>query len=240
MPTFTGVLSNAVEKLLFHPMTVTSTERIEDRFCVAHIQGKSLLGVKQVSGQAVQFFLGNLTKRAYTPMNLDPATGSASFLFYLHGGGPGSAWAAKVKAGDTCQVMRPKDSLDFTNFSRPALFFGDETSFAAAQALHACGRDPVNNRYVLEVNSPAQAEIMLARLGVGNTILVQKAEDGSHLAAVASALMHHASAMHAPQWIFTGQARSIQKLQGSLKMAGVQISKSKVRAYWSPGKTGMD
>ena len=138
MPTLSHILSSAVERLLFHPASITGVEAVGEDFRLLSMQGVGFHGVKWIPGQTVQIFLGNLTKRAYTPMNPDADAGSACFLFYLHGKGPGSQWAASVRAGDICQIMRPKDSIDFTNFTDPALFFGDETSLAAAQALHRC------------------------------------------------------------------------------------------------------
>jgi ferric-chelate reductase (NADPH) len=240
MPKLSRVLSSAVEKLLFHPMIITGAERIAESYSMLSVQGEFLLETKWIPGQAIEVYLGSLTKRAYTPMKLDPKTGSASFLIYLHGGGPGSAWAANVKAGDTCHALRPKNSLDFTTLSGPALFFGDETSIAAARALRHCRENSANDRYVLEVSSPPQAEIVLKELGVGNTSLVQRTEDGSHLVEALSILANHAATTPSPQWILTGQARSIQRMQRGLKDAHLNISPSKVKAYWSPGKTGMD
>jgi ferric-chelate reductase (NADPH) len=240
MPTLSRILSGAVEKLFFHPVTITGVEAVGDTFRLLSMQGVGFQSVKWIPGQTVQIFLGNLTKRAYTPMSLDPDAGSACFLFYLHGKGPGSEWAASARTGNICQVMRPKDSIDFTNFTEPALFFGDETSLAAAQALHRCRRQTVPDRYVFEVNSTAQAEVVLRKFGVSQASLVQKREDGSHLGDVISQMAEQAARMQSPQWVFTGQARSIQSVQKGLKQAGVPLFGSKVKAYWSPGKTGLD
>jgi NADPH-dependent ferric siderophore reductase len=240
MPTLSRILSSAVEKLLFHPVSITGVEAVGESFRLLTMQGVGFQSAKWIPGQTVQIFLGNLTKRAYTPMSLDADAGSACFLFYLHGNGPGSGWAASARAGNICQVMRPKDSIDFTNFTEPALFFGDETSLASAQALHLCRRQTGVARYVFEVNSPAQAEVVLRKFGVSQASLVQKREDGSHLADVVLLMAEQAARMQFPQWVFTGQARSIQSVQKGLKQAGISLFGSKVKAYWSPGKTGLD
>jgi ferric-chelate reductase (NADPH) len=239
MSSLSRLLSATVEKLLFHPMTILGAETIGERFRLLQIQGDAFKGVKWVPGQSVQIFLGNMTKRAYTPMNFDSHEGSADLLIYLHGNSPGSTWAASVQAGDPCQAMRPKDSLDFAKLDGQALFFGDETSVAALQTLYRHD-DTAAARYVLEVNSPTQAELILQRLAIANVSLVQKRQDGSYLAEVVSKLTGYASVMQEPQWIFTGQARTIQSVRKSLKSAGVGMRTSKVKAYWSPGKTGMD
>jgi NADPH-dependent ferric siderophore reductase len=255
MSTLSNLLSSAVEKLLFHPVTITHAETIGGRFRRVRLQGEVFKGVKWVPGQAVQFYLGNLTKRAYTPMEIVPDAGAATFLFYMHGGGPGSAWAGSLKIGDRCKVMRPKDSLDFTNFEGRALFFGDETSMAAAYALQSCRRADASHRYVLEVSSAAEAKTVADRLGLDDVTLYQRTGEGEHLVGVVRKLAQRAgedfegsehshktdkSGGQVFQWIFTGQAPSIQRVQKGLRGLRVDLRRSKVRAYWSPGKTGMD
>jgi NADPH-dependent ferric siderophore reductase len=255
MSTLSNLLSSAVEKLLFHPVTITHAETLGGRFRRVRLQGEVFKGVKWVPGQAVQFYLGDLTKRAYTPMEMEPDAGSAEFLFYMHGGGPGSAWAGSLKTGKGCKVMRPKDSLDFTNFEGRAIFFGDETSMAAAYALQSCRRADARPRYVLEVTSAAEAKSVVDSLGLRDVTLHQRTGEGEHLEGVVRKLAQSAgtafegsddsdkadkSGGRVSQWIFTGQARSIQRVQKGLRELGVEVRRSKVRAYWSPGKTGMD
>ena len=255
MPRLSNLLSSAVEKLLFHPATITHAETIGGRFRRVRVQGEVFKGVKWVPGQAVQFYLGILTKRAYTPMQMEVDAGSAEFLFYMHGGGPGSAWAGSLRIGDGCKVMRPKDSLDFTNFEGRATFFGDETSMAAAYALQSCAKPNARHRYVLEVTSAAEAKSAVDSLGLKDVTLYQRTGEGKHLERVVTKLAQSTdregegsgdtgktdkSGERVSQWIFTGQARSIQAVQKRLRELGVEVRKSKVRAYWSPGKTGMD
>ncbi len=239
MSAISGFLSDAVEKLLFRPVTVTESELVANCFRLVRVRGEALAGVRWTPGQAIQIYLGNLTKRTYTPMELDADAGSARFLFYLHGGGPGSAWATKLRVGDVCKLMRPKDSLDFTTLKRPTLFFGDETSLAAAQAFSRSGRDTGNDRVFLEVSSSAEAQIVSSRLELRPAMLFEK-RSKSHMAEVAASMAASAFALNSPQWVFTGQARSIQTLRKQLRVLGCDTSGSKVRAYWSPGKTGMD
>ena len=240
MSTLSGIASNVLERLLFRPVTVVSVECIGERFRLLRMEGEGFRSVRWTAGQAIQIFLGNLTKRTYTPMNLDTNMGSACFLFYLHGDSPGSRWAASVKVGDTCQVTRPQDSLDFASVTVPVLFFGDETSFAAAQTLDRCQSSGGAPRYVFEVESCVQSEVVLNRLGLENVLLITKERDGSHLHPVAAKLAELAAMMSSPLLVLTGQARSIQSIRKRLKQDYSTLPKSKVKAYWSPGKTGMD
>jgi NADPH-dependent ferric siderophore reductase len=186
---------------------------------------------------------------------MEPDAGSAEFLFYIHGGGPGSAWAGRLTTGDDCMVMRPKNSLDFTNFEGHAIFFGDETSMAAAYALQSCKRADVRHRYVLEATSAAEAKSVVDWLKLEDVTLYQRTGEGDHLEEVVRQLAQSAdrdseefddsddtdkSGEGVSQWIITGQAQSIQRVQKGLRGLGVEVRRNKVRAYWSPGKTGMD
>ena len=233
-------VTNAVERLLFKSVVVSEVRNIGPRFRLVHLEGKGFEGVKWVPGQTAQFHLGNLMARAYTPMDLDSKNGSARFLFYLHGGGPGSTWASSLKIGDGCLVMRPKDSLDFASFHGPAIFFGDETSFAAAQALHHNHNDGVNIHYVFEVSSPADVALVIEELGLDNTSVIQRNPNDSHIETVVKTLMEKAMLLDSPQWFLTGMALSIQQIRKRLRALAFSTPKLKVKAYWLPGKVGLD
>jgi ferric-chelate reductase (NADPH) len=248
VPSLSNVLSSAVERLLFHPVTLTHAETIGGCFRRLRLQGEVFRGVKWVPGQAVQIYLGNLTKRAYTPMEMEPDAGSAEFLIYIHGGGPGSEWAASLTAGDVCKVTRLKDSLNLMDVEEHAIFFGDDTSIAAAYALQSCERVDARHHFVLEVTSAAETKSVVDCLGLRDVTLYQRTDDGEHLAGLVSKLAEIAgknsegigdfhksgkSERQVLQWLFTGQAQSIQRVQKDLRRMGVEVRRSKVRAYWS-------
>jgi ferric-chelate reductase (NADPH) len=232
--------SNTFEKLLFHPVTVTDVERVGDSFYLASMQGEGMLGVTWVPGQTIQFLVGSLTKRAYTPMNVNSETGSGNFLFYCHGQGPASAWAASLQKGDLCKLMRPKNSIDFTKDDGPVLFFGDETSFAAAQTLQQCRQDKTSAHLIFEVASSGDARAVVSRLRLEQVTLLQKTSGDSHLGQAVQELNRLASTLDAPAWFFTGRAPSIQVVRKGLKADGVSLRRGAVKAYWSPGKKGID
>jgi NADPH-dependent ferric siderophore reductase len=240
MPALSSFLSSAVEKLLFRPVRVLESEIVGGLFRLVRVQGEAFQGVDWTPGQAVQFYVGNFTKRSYTPMDVDANAGSVRFLFHLHGGGPAAKWAETLEVGDLCQVMRPKDSLDFKSLQGDAIFFGDDTSFAAAHALQTCSQNGTGRWYVIEVRDMDAATMVARELALDKTILIQQTSEDAHLAAVLAKLAEGAAELQTPQWVFTGKARSIQTLQKSLKAKGMATGRSQVRAYWSPGKTGME
>jgi ferric-chelate reductase (NADPH) len=240
MPPIPRLVSGAVEKAFFRPVTIVTAKRIGQRFRLVHLRGDGLKGVKSIPGQAVQINIGNLVTRTYTPMDLDPHNGSAHFLIYLHGDGPGSRWASSLSEGDTCLVMRPKRSLDFRAVNVPTLFFGDETSLAASQAFQSSRAVVRHNHYVFEATSLAEARHVVREFDLLNVTLIQKSDDGGHLREVASTLMGKGSGTKWPCWFFTGKATSIQSIRKYFRASQFHPLNSHVKAYWSPGKTGLD
>jgi ferric-chelate reductase (NADPH) len=173
-------------------------------------------------------------------MDVDSQAGSARFLFYRHEQGPGSAWAASLREGDLCKLMRPKNSIDFTKEQGSAVLFGDETSFAAAQVLQQSQQDPASARCILEVGSLPDARLVVSTLGLEHVTLLHRTEDGSHLEQATQELRRLASILVSPTWFFTGCAPSIQVVRTSLKADGVSLNPGAVKPYWSPGKKGID
>jgi ferric-chelate reductase (NADPH) len=131
MPRIPKVLTNAFERVFFSPAVVSEVKSLSDHFRLIELSGDRLKATNWIPGQMVQFHLGNLTARAYTPTSWDSKTGRAQFLIFLQGNGPGSKWAASVNRGDPCQFIGPRGSLNFHETKSPCIFFGDETSFAA-------------------------------------------------------------------------------------------------------------
>ena len=156
MSTLSNLLSSAVEKLLFHPVTITHAETIDGHFRRVRLQGEVFRGVKWVPGQAVQFYLGNLTKRAYTPMEMEADAGSAEFLFYIHGGGPGSAWAESLKKGLTGLVQGKKVLLARATIARDVIPVSLQQAGAEVDVVDAY-------RNVLPVQAPELLRQGLAR-----------------------------------------------------------------------------
>jgi NADPH-dependent ferric siderophore reductase len=68
--------------------------------------------------------------------------------------------------------------------------------------------------------------------------LIERVADDAQLAvAEAEVLPLAASGAH---FVLTGKASSIQRVSRALKAAGVASSRVKAKAYWAPGKTGLD
>lgn len=76
--------------------------------------------------------------RAYTVRRFDPVSKQLDIDFVLHGdNGPASAWAARVKPGDTFKISgtHPRSGLAIEPGAASYLLFGDETALPAIAGI---------------------------------------------------------------------------------------------------------
>jgi NADPH-dependent ferric siderophore reductase len=240
MPRIPKLLTSVIGRAFFIPAIVSEVKSITDNFRLIELSGDRLKNADWIPGQMVQFHLGNLTTRAYTPAAWDSEAGRARFLIFLHQNGPGSNWAASLKNGDACSFAGPRGSLNFHEIQGPCVFFGDETSLAAARALRFNGNGAREDHYVFEVSSLAQSREALRCIELSEAQLVQRAAENSHLEEIAEMFSGGASDAGPKEWIFTGRAQSIQALRDILRSRKLHFPRIKVKAYWAEGKTGLD
>ncbi len=167
----------------------------------------------------------------------DTTAGRTRILGYAHGNGPGSAWVCDTRPGDECDVFGPRASLDVSHAAGMCVVFGDETSIGLAYALsrHAPG-GPMP--CLLEVNTVANTRDVLTRLGLDGVELFERKENDAHLEDIERRLT--ALVATGATFVLTGKTSSIQRLRRALKALGVPASRVMTKAYWAPGKTGLD
>jgi NADPH-dependent ferric siderophore reductase len=232
-----GPVTRTLLRWFMRPARVAAVERLSPRFRRIRLEGEALRDVLWAPGQKIQVALGTgLAARTYTPVSWDVTRGTTQLLAFSHGEGPGSRWAAGLSAGDGCQFFGPRRSLDFTDRPGPWVLFGDETSFAVALACRmALGS---GFRCVFEVSDIAEARTVLDAVGLGDATLIGRLAGDDHLAAAVDALSHAGGAT--AYFALTGRAPAIQRVTQALKDRGVAASRRKAKAYWAPGKTGLD
>jgi NADPH-dependent ferric siderophore reductase len=223
-------------KWLMRSARVTAVETHSPHFRLVDLEGDALKDVAWAIGQKVQMAMGSgLTARTYTPMSWDADRGATRILTFWHGEGPGSRWATGLRVGDTCQFFGPRRSLDLSGLETPVVLFGDETSFGLGAAL---GDSPLDATYVFEASDLAEARPVLESIGLGDATLIERIADETHLAGAEIDLVRRAKS--GAHFILTGKASSIQHMSRALKAAGVGSARVKAKAYWAPGKTGLD
>jgi NADPH-dependent ferric siderophore reductase len=224
-----GRLNKALLRLLMNRVTVVASEWLADRFRMLTLEGPGFKGVAWTPGQKVQIAMGSaFVTRTYTPIEWDAATGRTRVLGYAHGEGPGSAWLLGLETGDECDVFGPRNSLDVGR---------DETSIGLAHAL--VQQNParaVSCRF--EVGDVERCLAVTAHLGLDDAMLFSRSEDEAHLKEMEAALPVLAEA--GATFVLTGKADTIQQLRQTLKGRAVPGARIVAKAYWSPGKKGLD
>ena len=233
-----GFVESAFIKWLTRPTTVSAIEDITPKFRLVTLTGEALKDHVFAVGQKAQMTLGGFTSRTYTPMMWDNAAGLTKFLAYIHGDGPASRWLAGLKIGDDVAVFGPRGSLDLSRVVAPALLFGDETSFGLAASLATSGVCDVT--FLFEVASASAARVVLGALGISNAVLVERKAGDAHMAEVEGTMKQLIETRALKKFVLTGKAQSIQVQSRALKARGVTSADIKAKAYWAPGKTGLD
>lgn len=220
-------------------LTVASVQEISPRFRRFELVGEGLRGASCAAGDKVQVMLGG-GARTYSPFAFDPTRGALSFLVYLHGGeSPGAAWGKQAAAGDRVRVFGPRGSLALGSIEGPVVLVGDETSFAVARSLYELRGNQHGPALVFEVSEPDEAERALAALGLQDAELVVRQPGDAHLAQLETSVRAELAGLTEPTLVLTGRAAAIQSVRSALKRQPPR-AKYKTKAYWAPGKRGLD
>lgn len=236
-----GWLERTCDRVLLRSTHVTGVERVSAHFRLIDLEGEALQGAAWAPGHKLQIKVaGPFTARTFTPVVFDAVQGRTRILGYAHGAGPGSDWLRRVQPGDACQVFGPHRSMALGDLAGPVVVYGDETSFGLAAAVVAAQarRGVPGPRCVFEVESIAESTQALQALGVQETVLVARSDEA--LCAQAPGDLWSHGRGDGTLFVLTGRAQSIQQARQGLKARGVPASRILSKAYWAPGKTGMD
>lgn len=233
-----GRLSRMLVRLLMRRATVVAVEQLADAFRLITLEGPELAGVAWTAGQKIQIAMGSaFMARTYTPIRWDAGAGRTDILAHAHGDGPGSVWVRGVRPGDACDLFGPRSSLDVRGLAGTLAVFGDETSIGLAHAL--TNENPARSITChFEVGDVEGACQVVARLGLDAASVFAKRADDAHLEAMEAALPALAAA--GASFVLTGKAGTVQRLRQALKRHAVPSASIAAKAYWAPGKTGLD
>jgi NADPH-dependent ferric siderophore reductase len=242
-----GPIGQAVLKLVAEPATVASVRALSARMRLVTLRSPAFRGLVAVPGDKLQLRVAGLAFRTFTPLRLTRADDTLDFVACLHGGAtPAAKWLAAASAGDACHVRGPRRSLDVGAIHRSTVFFGDETSIGLAAALCGTPLAGLDTAFVFEVDEPDDARRALeglAALGPARLLqaqLVKRRAADAHLEEIEQLLARHAGADAYRQYVLSGRAGSIQRLARLLRRSGVKPSQLMTKAYWAPGKVGLD
>ena len=232
----TSAVESAVLRLFGRRGEVRNVETVGEQFRLVTIGGDDLVDREWAVGDMIQVSLGSWQNRAYTPLSYDSANGSLEFVAHVHGNGIGSAWLESLRVGDPCLFVGPRAAVKLDALPRPALLFGDETSFSTAAALRATAHGDRHVSFVFEVTSPESCLPIIDRLGLSEAKLFRRESEDRHLDAVEA---HVLTAFGATtRGVLTGKASSIARVYKALRRVGISGKQVTNVAYWAPGKKG--
>lgn len=235
-----GALESVVAKWFTRSAHVADVRTVAEGFRRVALAGDALRGAAWTPGQKVQLLLGGWVQRTFTPLSWDTTHGTTELLVYLHGASPASEWANALAPGQPCAVFGPRGSLDLNTLDRPGLLFGDETSIGLAHALRYTRAGASGVELVLEVSSLAAARAALDAVGVEGAHLIERRPDDAHASDVEAHVTRLRDERGIQGWVLSGNAPSILRLSKLLRRLGVPRGRIQTKAYWAPGKVGLD
>jgi NADPH-dependent ferric siderophore reductase len=234
-----GLLETTILKLFTRSARVLEIEDIAGAFRIITLGGDALRKADWTPGDKIQIQLGGWRQRTYTPMGWDAENGRTRVLVHLHGDAPGTRWARALRVGDDCVVFGPRKSVRLPGQRSAVILFGDETSLGLAAALS----DQMSAPAVLglfEVSRLADTTPVIARLDLKQAELCVRLEDEAHLNAMEARMSALLQAHPAAEIVLTGRAGAIQRMAKLLRQWEIDAGRRQSKAYWAPGKTGMD
>lgn len=234
-----GRVSRALIRLMMKHARITASEALGERYRLVTLEGADLEGAEWVAGEFVQVAMGSAFRaRAYTPIDWDADAGRMRLLGFVHGGGPGSAWIDGARPGDECDFFGPRRSLDIRHLAGPLAFLGDETAIGLAYAL--IHQNP-SRRVVchFEVDDATAAREAAQKLGIVAVCTLHARQPADmHLDAMEDGLVGGGG--DTAHFVLSGKAGTVQQLRQALRQRGIPSSRILAKAYWAPGKAGLD
>ncbi|WP_432381143.1 siderophore-interacting protein [Duganella sp. P38] len=230
-PQRAGRFESALQKIFARNAQVLDVEPVGARFRLITLGGAGLRNAGWTPGDKLQVMLGGWVQRTYTPIDWDADHGRTRILVYLHGDAPGARWAGALQRGDSCALFGPRKSIRLAPQASPVILFGDETSLGLAAAL----AQQATTYMLFEAADRAATQAVIARLQLHNAGVEST---GSHaLAAQMAALLRtHPDA----DIVLSGRAAAIQQMGRLVHQHGTAAKRRQTKAYWAPGKAGMD
>ncbi|HEU4535181.1 MAG TPA: siderophore-interacting protein, partial [Polyangiaceae bacterium] len=137
MPAF---LANVLEPKFARPATVAAVIDLAPRLRKVIFEGRALRGAPFDPGCEVEFRVYDRAFRHYTASGFDTIRGAFDVVFFLHGRGPGSAWAEGLREGQRVNVLGPGGGLSLRPGCADNVLLGDETTIGLFTCLEATAR----------------------------------------------------------------------------------------------------
>jgi len=242
--TVQSTVRNAVASVVFDEVVVQAVSRPTPRFTRVDLETIPRTHLPWTPGDKVQVMTDG-GPRTYTPFDVDVAAGRYSILIFRHDdGSPGSRLGQEIQVGQHLRVLGPRRSIKLATLPGPRVLVGDETSIALAHCLrrHATTSPQTpSDVVILAVDDPDEVSATVSPLNIEIDTVVRHTV-GADLTALEAAVRSVLDRNSHPSLILTGQASTIQHLKRSLRQKPPSAANTvhTAKAYWAPGKRGLD
>jgi NADPH-dependent ferric siderophore reductase len=186
------------------------------------------------------FVPGASTGRAYTVRRFDPVSKKLELDFILHGdNGPASAWAARVRPGDTFKISSTHPRSGFVIEQEPLhyLLFGDDTALPAIAGI--LQSFPANARAdaFIEVADASEEQAIESAAAINLTWLHRNSAAngmGSRLVDIARAIAQ--PYQHTIIWIAAESSVVAVLRRLAISEWGADRSRLHAAGYWKRGE----
>ncbi len=240
MPSIPKWLGDTLEKLsgkYYHAVVVTDVDYLNESLKKVRFEG-DFGSVVFTPGQVVEFRVTDRDYRHYTPSVFDKDRGVCEVIFYLHGQGVGSAWAAELAEGQQFKLIGPGGRLAYRNEFATHLVFGDETSIGLANCIaDECKRQHHHFVGLLEF-APEHIPWQIDQNHDMTIVRSSMETPGKRALEILESWERIYSNDNVCVYL-TGRAKSIQGLRNYLLKKGVPRKHIQVEPYWAEGKKGL-
>lgn len=241
MPRIPKWIGDAMESVLaskYLHVTVLETEYLTPQLKRVRFEG-DLAHTDFQTGYVVSLRVNDADYRHYTLLRFNKQEGDFEIFFHLHGSGPGSGFAERLKNGDQLKMVIPRGKKMFREDSSWHFFSGDETALGLFTDIkEAAGKQGGLCTGILELDAriPVPDSLRLAPY-------ITDKNNPDKTAEMLACLQDIKEDM-GDQWpnmtcYLAGNAASIQRVRKALLEQGISSRNILTQAYWATGKTGL-
>ena len=214
---------------VFHAVEVVDIQDLSARVRRIRLVGDAIKGMEWTAGQKVKL-KGTDFLRSYTISELNPQHGWMDIIFFLHGKGLASQWAANTGRGDEILFTGPtKSVVGPEKVPEWALFLGDESTIGLADAVLGALPDDVQIVGAIELDMEDAQAVEACGLP-----LMAAIREGAHGDVLLRWLQNHALPDGQGMIWVSGEAITVRALRDALAEGPTRDDVEFVmKAYWS-------
>jgi ferric-chelate reductase (NADPH) len=237
MSVITETLADLASSALLRTTRVADVTHPTPDFVRVTLQADAFRGTAWTPGAKLQLRprRGTFLFRTYTPIRWDAQLGITELIAFTHADGPAADWFRAVAVDDVCEVFGPRRSIDLPKLAGRVVFVGDESSVGLACALQSIG---LQVDYCFEAAEPDSLRNTLSDLGFQSVSVVPKAPERDDL--LESARSSAEAGAGAYTLLVTGKAGTVHALRRASRHWATAPRRVEGKAYWAPGRTGLD